>query len=306
MTHDHDSNGTVLAVDLGGTNLRAGLLAKDAAPSEVQPIAAMPAPRDLESFRSVVVDLLAQARRHSEIQGIGVAVPGTATAGRCLWVPNLPWLDGICLADVLDAPTTVANDAHMALLAEVTAGAGAGQRDVVLFAVGTGIGSAIMAAGRIVTGRHGAACSAGWITLDPQDPGHAEHGWLERHAAGPSFDVAATQLGRKDVSDAQALMTMAAAGDVDAQAALVAPARTLATAIAATVSLLDPDCVLLSGGVAASWPALEPHVRDVLARHTPNHLHGVPVMPGRFGPGASLVGAAIAARKGHRWTEVQP
>ena len=296
----------VLALDLGGTHLRAGLLAPGVDPAEVADLAAVPAPRDLEAFRAAVDDLLGRAREHGEVGRIGLTVPGTADGERSLWVPKLHYLDGLVPGDLVGVPVTVANDAQLALLAEVTAGAAAGRRDVVLFAVGTGIGSAVMVGGRIVTGSHGAACSAGWFTQEPDEPGDPSDGWLERHAAGPSFDDAARRLGRPDVPDGAALMAAAAGGDPDAQAAVATPARTLAAAIAATVALLDPDCILLAGGVAAAYPVLEPHVRDVLRRHTPAHLHGVAVEVGRFAPRAGLVGAAVAGRRGHLWTEVEP
>lgn len=297
---------SVLAIDLGGTNLRAGVLAAGASYDEIEHLATLPAPRDLDAFRSTLRLLVRQASERADVDRVGLAVPGTAAGDRCLWVPKLAFLDGLSLADVVDVPATVANDAQLALLAEVTVGAAAGRRDVVMFAVGTGIGSAVMVGGRIVVGAHGAACSAGWMTLDPNESGHPADGWLERHAAGPSFDAAARDLGRGDLTDATSLMASAAAGDAVARAAVAGPARVLGAAIAGTVSLLDPECILLAGGVAASFAALEPHVRDVLHRHTPAHLHGVSIEVGRFGPRAGLVGAAVTGDRGESWMEVQP
>lgn len=300
------TSASVLAVDLGGTNLRAGLLPAGADFADVEHLATVPAPSDLDGFRGTLQVLLREAAERAPVDRLGLAVPGTADIDRCLWVPKLPYLNGLSLEDLVEVPATVANDAQLALLAEVTAGSAAGRRDVVLFAVGTGIGSAVMTGGRIVVGAHGAACSAGWLSLDPDEPGHPTDGWLERHAAGPAFDAAAQRLAWLDGSDASSLMEAAAAGDPKAREAVAGPARMLGAAIAATVAVLDPECVLFAGGVAASFPALEPHLRDVLRRHAPAHLQGIELQVGRFGPRAGLVGAAVAGDRGRSWMEVQP
>ena len=304
MSDDLDT-GAVLAVDLGGTNLRAGLLRPGHLPADTEPLASQPSPATRDDFAVTLRALVEAAQRAGPVTRVGVAVPGTADGDRCLWVPKLAYLDGISLTEIAGVPVTVANDAHLALLAEVTCGAAAGARDVVLFAIGTGIGSAVLAGGRIVTGSHRAACSAGWMTQDPDDDGHASDGWLERHAAGPSLDRAAAAHPDPAITGAQSLVAAAAAGDQIARAAITAPARRLGGAIASAIALLDPACVLLAGGVAASADTLVPYLREVLERHTPPHLRGTPITVGRFGPRAGLVGAAIAGRRGSSWTEVQ-
>jgi glucokinase len=306
MNSHHAIGSGVLAVDLGGTNLRAGLLPVGSEPADVLPLATLPAPPDLPSFRAVLEELLRQSTDRCEVVRIGLAVPGTADGRRSVWVPKLPYLDGVEVEALVGLPVTVANDAQLALLAEVTAGAAAGRRDVVLFAIGTGIGSAVLSGGRIVRGAHGAACSAGWLTQAPAERGDPNDGWLERHAAGPTFDAVARDLGRPEVTDAASLMSLASRGDREALQALEHPARVLGGAIAAAVVLLDPEAILLAGGVTAGFEVLAPYLREVLERHTPSHLHGVEVAVGRFGSRAGLVGAAIAGDRGHQWTEVDP
>jgi predicted NBD/HSP70 family sugar kinase len=300
----HDAPGTVLALDLGGTNLRAGLLPEGADPADTELLAVRAAPQELDEFEATIRDLLTAAEQRSQVDRIGLAVPGTATVDRGVWVPKLPYLDGVVLGDLIGLPVTVGNDAQLALLGEATAGAAVGRHDVVLLAVGTGIGSAVLAGGRIVTGAHGAACSIGWLSLDPDDAGHPRHGWLERHAAGPSFDRVAVDLGDPSIGDAAALMAAASTGEPAAQAAVAGPARLLGTAIAGVVALLDPELILLAGGVAAAFEVLEPHIREALEQHTPAHLHGVTIEVGRFGPRAGLVGAAVAGRRRGAWMEV--
>ena len=108
------------------------------------------------------------------VSRVGVAVPGLASGSVCGWVPNLPYLDGLDLARMFPGVTVaLGNDAQLALLAEAALGAARGASDVILLAIGTGIGSAVLADGRIVRGRGGAAASFGWACADPSDPGDA-------------------------------------------------------------------------------------------------------------------------------------
>jgi predicted NBD/HSP70 family sugar kinase len=298
------SDDLVLGIDVGGTRLRAGLVPADGPADRPTGILDEAVPSDLDGFLGRLRMLLtASAASGRRIAGIGLAVPGIAEGPRAGWVPKLPWLDGVDLDRELGLPVTVANDAQLALLAEATHGAARARGDVVLIAVGTGIGSAVMAGGRIVTGGHGAACSAGWIALDASDAGDDRDGWLERHAAGPTYDRLARECG---LADGPALVAAAAGGDAGAAEAVAAPARVLGLAIAAAVALLDPELVLLAGGLADGLATLRPTLDDVLARQLPPHLRGITIDAGRFGSGAGLVGAAIAGQRGSRWTEVRP
>lgn len=290
----------VLGIDVGGTRLRAGRVPTDGPADRPELLTDEPVPADLATFLARVRELLAEA---GGVASVGLAVPGTAAGPAATWVPKLPWLDGVSLDAELGLPVTVANDAQLALLAEATHGAAHGRRDVVLLAVGTGIGSAVMSGGRIVTGSHGAACSAGWIALDADDAGDDRDGWLERHAAGPTYDRLARALG---ADDGPALVERAGAGDAEAAAAVRGPAATLGLAIAAAVALLDPELVLLAGGVADGLTTLRPVLDDVLDRQLPPHLRGIAIDAGRFGSGAGLVGAAVAGQRGAGWTEVRP
>ena len=103
----------------------------------------------------------------------------------CDWVPNLSYLDGFDLAAAFpDLRVGLGHDAQLALLAEVEAGAARGLSDAILLAIGTGIGSAVLAGGRIIRGSTGAACSFGWAVADLNDAGDERLGWLERNASG--------------------------------------------------------------------------------------------------------------------------
>src|SRR5215217_4155489 len=149
---------TILAIDLGGTRCRIGV-ADNADPAEVQLIEDLPTPQSRAAFVDLVDNFIARHRATA----LGLGIPGLAHGTACRWVPNLPYLDGLDLGDAFpDVRIGLGNDAQLSLLAEVRAGAALGLSDALLLAIGTGIGSAVLASGTIVAGQAGGACSFGW------------------------------------------------------------------------------------------------------------------------------------------------
>ena len=145
----------VLAIDLGGTNLRSAVYAGDLLAMEMA--SREPAPASLDAF---VARIRALSDAAGGIEALGIAIPGLAEGTICRWVPNLSYLDGVDLEALFPGLTiALGNDAQIALLAEAAEGAARGVSDAILLAIGTGIGSAVLANGRIVAGAHGGACS---------------------------------------------------------------------------------------------------------------------------------------------------
>lgn len=287
---------TILCFDLGGTNLRAGLVAGDDI-GEPTALGRWPAPADLADFRGRIGGLIDEHRANR----IGIAIPGLAWGTRSVWVPNLPYLDGADVS-ILFPQTAVAlgNDAQMALLAEAAHGAARGYSDVILLAIGTGIGSAVLADRRIVRGYRGAASSFGWASASIEDPGDDTHGWLERMASGRAMDVLARKAG---LADGGALVAAARADDKQARDILAEPAAAIGTALAGAVALLGSQAVIVSGGVADSLDVLAAPMLAAMRRNLPPHLRNVQLMAGTFGSRASLIGAAVAARGSQLWKE---
>ena len=285
---------TVLAIDLGGTRLRAGV-ASSAQPAAVESVGEWPAPQTLGDFVGHLNDLLTTHRATH----LGVGIPGLAQGSNCRWVPNLGYLDGLDLAARFPGISIgLGNDAQLALLAEVSAGAAADLSDALLLAIGTGIGSAVLSGGRILAGHGGGACSFGWASADVADAGDDRNGWLERQASGRALDRAAEAIGLKD---GPALVAAARQGSLPALHAMAVPMHSLGTALAGAVALLDPQAVILAGGVAASVDILGPLLLPALTRHLPPHLRNIELRPGKFGPRAGLVGAAVAGARGPSW-----
>lgn len=284
----------VLAIDLGGTRYRAGIATSDD-PTAVLSAGEWPAPRSRGTFLAM---LESQLREHGATR-LGLSIPGLAQGTTCRWVPNLPYLDGLDLGERFPGLSIgLGNDAQLALLAEARAGAAKGLDDAILLAVGTGIGSAVLAGGQIVAGTMGGACSFGWAAADVNDAGEDVNGWLERQASGRALDRAAQAMGLKDGA---ALVEAARGGNQPALHALTLPMRSLGTALAGAVALLDPGAIILAGGVASALDVLAPLILAPLRRQLPPHLRGIQLRPGRFGPQAGLVGAAFAGVSGPSW-----
>jgi glucokinase len=286
---------SALAIDLGGTNLRAGLATNDAI--EPVPLGRWNAPASLNEFHVRIETLLAE---HGADR-LGVGVPGLARGTVCFWVPNLPFLDGIDLAAMFPSVrVALGNDAQFALLAEAAGGAARETRNAILLAIGTGIGSAVLADGRILRGEAGAAASFGWACADPSDLGDDAHGWLERVASGTALDRIAAGFG---VGDGRALVALARSGDEKALAALEPPMIALGTALAGAVALTGSPMVVFAGGTVDSLDVLGPLLQPALTRHLPPHLRAVRLVAGQFGARAALAGAGLAAHGHPIWAE---
>lgn len=288
---------TILAIDLGGTRLRAGLARPDA-PAEVSAIGEWPAPQTRDDFLALISRLL----EDGAADRLGLGIPGLAQRTTCRWVPNLPFLDGLDLAAALPGISIgLGNDAQLALLAEVAAGAARGMSDALLLAIGTGIGSAVLAGGRIVAGAIGGACSFGWAVANMEDAGEDVSGWLERHASGRALDRAAAGIG---LSSGHDLVVAARLGEAAALEAIATPARALGTALAGAVGLLNPETIIIAGGVAEALDVLGPPTLAALRRQIPPHLRSISLTRGAFGAGAGLIGAAVVGARGEEWRQV--
>ena len=287
----------VLAIDLGGTNLRAAIHTGDIADLTQQ--VREPAPKGLDAFVTRVRALAAAG----EAKALGLAVPGLVEGSVCRWIPNLPWLDGVDIAALFpDIRVAVGNDAQIALLAEAAEGAAKGVSDAILLAIGTGIGSAVLANGRIVAGAHGGACSFGWACADLEDQGDERSGWLERVASGRALDALSARIGSANGGE---LIEAARAGQPAALALVEEAARPLGAALAGAVGLLDPGVILVSGGLAEALDVIAPPLLAALRRQLPPHLRGIELKPGVFGSRAGLVGAALAGQAGSGWRQIR-
>ena len=206
----------------------------------------------------------------------GCPTSPTSTASTC----------GSFVADTVVAlPTVVANDAHLALLGEACEGAAAGRRDALLLAIGTGIGSAVLADGRIQRGSRGGGVlvRVGVRRRRRRRRRPARLARTTQRRAGArrrrrGDDPAARRRRRGRGRRWPAIRSAGAAVD--------AAGTALGTALAGAVALVDPGLVIVSGGLADAVAALEPSLRRALDRHLPPHLRGVEVTAGASRPGS--------------------
>ena len=286
---------TALCIDVGGTKLRAGLLGTgEQAPTQL--LGSWPVPQDISGFEALLSRLL----KENPVSCVGMGMPGIVSQSRCLWVPNIPYLDGVDIGAMLHGEQlSLGNDAHLALLAEAAYGAAADDDNAILIAIGTGIGSAILSDGKIVKGQGGSATSLGWACADLADAGDSSHGWLERQASGTALDELARRNGLRDGAS---LLDAARKGSRSATESLERPAKALGAALATALALVGATKVIASGGVAESLDVMEPLIRRQMERHLPPHLRQVAIGKGRFGQYATLMGAGIAALGHPAWT----
>lgn len=255
-----------LGVDLGGTKISAALLAEDGTRLWQQ---RMPTPAgDYAATLQAVAALVAAGREAALVRrlgepSIGVGSPGSAGQDGRMKNCNSTCLNGQRLQADLQAllgpaaPVALANDANCLALSEATDGAGAGAAVVFAAILGTGAGAGIAVHGRVLTGPNGLAGEWGHNPLPwPQageTPGPScycgRHGCIESWVSGSGLAADhARSTGRP--WPCEAIAAAAEAGDGAAQAALQSHSHRLARALASVINLLDPDVVVLGGGLS--------------------------------------------------------
>jgi glucokinase len=285
-----------LGLDLGGTDAKVAVLDGEA----VLATASAPngaAPGREEAALAALAELgLRTAAPFGRLASAGLALPGhfDAERGTGVLLPNLPgaWVDRPIagpVAERLGLPVALVNDVRALTLAELRLGAGAGARDVVCVALGTGVGGGIAIGGALHLGT-GHAGEIGHVTVDPEGPlcGCGNRGCLDRMASAAAI---AADAGRATVADAAAA---ARAGDPAALAAFARAGERVGRVLAAAVVLLWPERVIVGGGVAAAGEVLLGPLRAELRRRAcVAPVATLPVLPARLGAHAGAVGAAL-------------
>ncbi len=244
-----------------------------------------------------------QRERGAAPEAIGVAAPGLAAPdGRSIAVmpERLQGLEGLDWTKFLGTakPVPVLNDAHAALLGEAWLGAARGFQNVILLTLGTGVGGAAMVDGRLLRGHLGRAGHLGHVCLDPDGPPDCAGTPGSLEVAIGNCTLSARSGGRFQTT--HDLVAASQAGDAGARAIWLRSVRALACAIASFVNVLDPETVILGGGIARSGAALfeplEQFVREV--EWQPGGRR-VKILPAELG---GFAGACGAARHALDWS----
>ncbi|MEO3776485.1 ROK family protein [Micromonospora sp. B11E3] len=289
-----------VGVDVGGTKTAAALVDPG---GKVWHRREVPTPA--RSGPEAVLD--AAARLAADLLGgagtgpVGVGTAGTvdpATGSIRYATDSLPGWAGTPVADALATrlgrPVRVTNDVTAAALGECWAGAGRDRRHVLLVAVGTGLGGAVVRNGRVAAGARGAAGEVGHLPAPGAELlrcGCGRYGHLEAIASGTGLAAAyAVETGTHVTG--RAVAERAAAGDAVARQVLDRAGGVLGAALAGLVALLDPDAVLVAGGAAS---ALLPAASVAYSAELPAGWADVPLLPATLGADAVVVGAARLA-----------
>lgn len=282
---------TVLAVDFGGTKTA---LARVSEEGTLVDRRELPAARSLDES---VEQVAGACSGDTPVAAVGTVVPGifAPDTGRA-WCPNLWGPDEVpllrAMRERLGVDVVIDSDRSGYVLGESWLGAARGLRHVVFVSIGTGIGVGILADGVLVRGAHGIAGAAGWFALDPdwRDAYRATGCW-EAEAAGPA--VAA----RTGAPDARTVATRARAGDRDALESIHRAARYTGMGVANLISALNPEAVVLGGGLMLGGGDLliDPIRKEVARWAQPIAASRCRIELTELGGNAGLLGAARLA-----------
>jgi glucokinase len=269
QVYDNENTVNVIGVDIGGTKIAAGRVNENAAVLASHTIPT----RAAEGFGVSIEQVwrAIQPLMTPEVEAIGICAPGPLNpkTGVVVNPPNLPGWRDVPLTQLaqerVGLPVRLENDCNAAGLAEARFGAARGLANVFYAAIGTGIGSGIILDGKIYHGKNGAAGEAGHMTVDYRSDivcGCGVHGCIEALASGRAVN-----------------------GNIDEIAIR------LAAWLGGIVSLLDPDIVVLGGGVTQTGEELFARLRTKVPDWTVNPYAGMtPIVPAHYESG--IVGAA--------------
>jgi fructokinase len=291
-----------MGVDLGGTKIEGIVLAPD---GSVRWSTRVPTPRGtVGGIVEAIAELVAEGERAvAEPCTVGVGTPGSISphTGR-LRGSNSVELNGCALDQLLSArlarPVRIANDANCFALSEATDGAGQGATSVFGVILGTGVGGGLVIDGRIVVGRHAIAGEWGhnplpWMTpeelAEVSDCYCGKAGCIETWLSGPG--IAQHAGARLGPIDSRELAARAEAGDGAARDELMRVADRLARALACAINVVDPEVIVLGGGVSNVDP-LYPAVRERLPRYVFSDHCDTPIVRHRHGDASGVRGAA--------------
>lgn len=310
-----------IGVDIGGTKVAGGVVDQD---GQILVRTRRDTPADdVAKTRELIVEVVAELAAAYPVRAVGIGAAGWIDASRStvLFAPNLAWRyeplrDHVAAA--VDLPVVVENDGNVAAWAEFRYGAARDAEDsMVMFTVGTGIGSGIVIGGAVVRGAHGIAAELGHVLAVPDGHpcGCGRRGCFEQYASGNALVRFARGRARRDPQRAALLLDLAGgdpaaivgpmvteaarAGDLVARDAFDSVGHWLGLGLADLVQILDPQVLVVGGGVIEAGELLLAPARrsyiDSLAQR--GRLPVAEIRAAEMGNVAGVVGAADLARR---------
>ncbi|MHB1328477.1 MAG: ROK family protein [Gemmatimonadales bacterium] len=309
----------VLGVDIGGTNLVVAAVSTDG--SRIEGLRSEPTAPG-RGADDVISRIVGMARRtiddtqnadpKAELIGIGIGSPGPVdiAAGVVLLTPNLGWINmpvRAMVSEPLGLPATLDNDATCAMAGEWWLGAARGARHAVTFTLGTGIGGGLVVDGKVVHGASDVAGEIGHITIETNGRrcGCGNDGCLEAYASGTAIarrmaeaigaggESSLVKAADGELLTAQAVYDAAGSGDALALEVVQDTAKYLGVGVANLINILNPEIVVICGGVTQAGDRLfTPLRREVTRRAFRPAVEVCRIVPGELPGTAGVVGAA--------------
>jgi glucokinase len=298
------SDERAIGIDVGGTKIAAG--AVDRASGAVEHRRERPtrpergAEAVLATIEALARDVAEAMRREgSPPSGVGVGLPELVDADGRIRSPYLLDWSTMPLAERLGtiAPVTVSSDVRAAAVAESAYGAGQPFSLFAYVTIGTGISSTVVQDGAPLVGARGGAMVLSSGTLGV--PCAECSGWtefvLEQYASGPALARRYAAATGHDVRDAETVIVAANRGEPEAVAIVESAARALGSAIGWLVNVIDPEAIVIGGGLGLALGRFQERLTEAIREHVWNPgARSLPVLPAALGADAGLIGAALA------------
>lgn len=308
-----------IGIDVGGTNVKIALVdekGKIKYSNSVPTRAEMGYEYTVNNIKQAIYDLLKETKLEPKnIEGIGFGFPGQVDykSGIVRLAPNIPgWVDvpiAKLIEDEFHIPTRVDNDVRCAALGELNFGAGKGCENLICITVGTGIGSGLIVNGKLVRGASNAAGEIGHIKLQMNDGpicGCGDTGCLEAFASGPSIVAMAEDYIRggkstkfREMANSNPITPYivceaAKAGDPVAKRIFTIMGEYIGIGMASVVNLLNPEKIIVGGGVADAGELLMTPLKETLKKRAMKIAgEAVEVVPAQLGNTAGVIGASL-------------
>jgi glucokinase len=293
-----------IGIDIGGTTIKAGRI--DVSGAVLETADSPTSADDIELLISTIADLVKRLTGGTPIAGVGVGIPGLrdARTGIIQTSPHLPCLRGVNieqqLRQVCNAPVVTENDANAGAYGEWVCGAGKGLDHMAYITLGTGLGCGLILSRTLFRGVSGYAGELGHTVLEPGGRPCAcgARGCLETRVSATGIVQTAREANVDgDISTAEAIYNAAMQGNSAARAVFETTGRFLGKACANLMNLLNPQAIVIGGGVMASGALLLDAAREEASHHAfPPSALDCPIVQSQLWPDAGTIGAAMLAR----------
>ena len=300
-----------IGIDVGGTNLKAGLVDETGRIVKVERV-----PLDFqgpELFAASLAELSKKVYQEG-VEWVGVGLPGAVDGGDVLFTTNIP-MENVPLETLfrkyLDLPLLLGNDADCAAVGEFFAGAGRGTQDFAVVTLGTGVGAGLIVNGKLRGGVTSSEAGHMVICQDGELCNCGRRGCWERYASATGLIQQTEQameahpesilhkLAAEGGVEGRTAFQAAEAGDETALAVCRGYVNYLASGLASLINILRPEVVAIGGGVAgAPEHLLLEHLREIVARESFSRHGGqtTRILPAELGNDAGIIGAAMLGR----------